>query len=296
VCHCDLFETFFALAVGEGDLSQAELDRLRALTCNRNGFITECRALVGRGLLDVAFERLDAYKDQIPLEHMPVLLRALCDIADEFPEPKPDPFQVHVGIYARRLVHFGLRQESDQVKRLAILKEAFADTRGLLLPLEIVAAELRASAGERADANPIVDQAGLDELKRLCVAKLKAASRTVEFEKARNLATYLVRWFNWGDQVEVREWVARRVQDTIGAFWILRALLGTSSATGPQGTVVCHHIDLGFVQQFADVNRLAQLTALAKAEDLAGLDRTALTEFRKALKRRADGLPDNDWS
>ena len=49
VCHTDLFDKFFALVVPEGDLSQAELDRLVLLTGDRNGFVTECRRSWGAG-------------------------------------------------------------------------------------------------------------------------------------------------------------------------------------------------------------------------------------------------------
>lgn len=45
VGRAERFDKFFALVVGERDLSQAELDRLLSLTSNRNGFVSECRAL-----------------------------------------------------------------------------------------------------------------------------------------------------------------------------------------------------------------------------------------------------------
>ncbi len=50
------------------------------------------------------------------------------------------------------------------------------------------------------------------------------------------------------------------------------------------------------MEQFIDLKVLTDLTSDLKPDEFDGLDRTALTEFRKALKRRADGKPDDDWT
>jgi predicted KAP-like P-loop ATPase len=295
VCHSDLFDKFFAHVVGEGDLSQAELDRLLSLTSDRNGFVTECRALLGRGLLEVAFERLDAYKEQIPLGHMAAFIRALCDLRDGFPEPKPGLLQPEPGMYALRLVYFGLRREQDPCTRLSILKEAFNDTEGLILPLEIVSAEVRTKNEPQPGHTLLVDEPGLGELRTVCVAKIKAASAKKEFRDNRDLAVLLSKWFQWGDKAEVKTWIAGHVHNAEDALWLLGTLMMKPTSTGAGGTVVHHYIHLGFIEQFFDPNRLQELTSDIKPTGLQGLEKVALLEFRKALKRRADGRPDDDW-
>ena len=181
VCHTDLFDKFFTLSVTEDDLSQAALDRLLSLTADRNGFIGECRALLGRGMLDVAFERLDAYKEQIPLENMPVLISALCDLSEGFPERLPGLFEQDLNIYAWRLVYFGLRREPDLAKRLAILKDAFLQSSGLPLPVDIVGLDQREPGETESRRERLVDQAGCAELKLICVDKIRRASASEQF-------------------------------------------------------------------------------------------------------------------
>jgi hypothetical protein len=72
-------------------------------------------------------------------------------------------------------------------------------------------------------------------------------------------------------------------------------LLAKTSSTGAGGTRLLYHVHLPFIEQFVDLNHLTDLTVDLKPEECEGLDRTALIEFRKALKRRSEGRPDNDW-
>jgi predicted KAP-like P-loop ATPase len=295
VCHADLFDKFFALVIGEGDLSQAELDRLVSLTADRNGFVAECRALLGRGLLEVAFERLDAFREQIPLTNMPALICALCDLGEELPEPKPGPFEPGLSTYTWRLIYFGLLREHDPKKRLAVLKEAFTTSPGIALPVDIVSMDQRTGDSNQQGQNFLVEENDLKELQAVCLSKIRAAAARAEFRDNPHFMVFLSRWFRWGDRAEVRSWVAEHVQSPSDAVWLLRKLLMKSTSTGAGGTKVHHHVHLPFVEQFVDLQHLTHLTSDLKPDDFEGLDKTALVEFRKALKRRAAGRPDDDW-
>jgi hypothetical protein len=204
-------------------------------------------------------------------------------------------FQPDLGTYALRLVYFGLCREEDQRKRLSILKEAFNDTEGLILPLEIVSSEERTKNEPQPCHTPLVEEPSHGELRAVCVATLKAASAKNEFRQSRHLAVFLSRWFKWGDRAEVKAWVGSHVHNADDALWLLRALMMTSTSTGAGGTAVHHYIHLGFIEQFFDPNRLHELTSAIEPTRLQGLDQEALLEFRKAQKRRADGRPDDDW-
>jgi len=295
VCHADLFDKFFALVVGEGDLSQAELDRLISLTGDRNGFVAECRALLGRGLLEVAFERLDAFKEQIPLANMSALICALCDLGEDLPEPKPGPFEPGLGTYAWRLIYFGLVREHDPKKRLAVLRDALTKSPGIALPVDIVSMEQRTDEDKQRGHTYLVEEDDLGELRSVCVAKIRAAAAKDGFFDNPHFMVFLSRWFRWGDNAEVRSWVVEHVQKAKDAVGLLRKLLHKSTSTGAGGTRVHYHVHLPFLEQFVDLKRLIDLTTDLKSDDFDGLDRTALIEFRKALKRRADGKPDDEW-
>jgi len=102
-----------------------------------------------RVLLKTAFERLDAFKDQIPTEKLASLIEALCNLSDDFPESQPSLLGFDVGVYAWRLVYFNLRREQDTKVRLQILKTGLSRSTGLALAVEIVNLDERVAGREQ---------------------------------------------------------------------------------------------------------------------------------------------------
>ena len=147
ICHPSLFDKYFTLTIAAADLSQAELDNLIALTVDAKGFVACCEALKKRGLLKIAFDRLEAYKEDVPLQNMPALIEALCNLGDGFSVRQPGFLETDTETHAFRLVYFGLKREPDIKKRFEILRDALTRSTGLALPIELVSLDER--VGER---------------------------------------------------------------------------------------------------------------------------------------------------
>src|SRR3954451_12035052 len=82
VCHPDVFDRYFVLAIPEQDISQAEIDGLLASAGDREAVVARLRSLEERALLNVALDRLEAYKQEIALEHAIPFITAVFDIGD----------------------------------------------------------------------------------------------------------------------------------------------------------------------------------------------------------------------
>ena len=67
-----------------------------------------------------------------------------------------------------------------------------------------------------------------------------------------------------------------------------------SSSTSGSGTR--YYIDLSNVANYADIHRLTNLTREIALDELPEFQRTAVKEFRRAIKRQADGKPKLDSS
>ncbi|MBI3304354.1 MAG: AAA family ATPase, partial [Deltaproteobacteria bacterium] len=147
VCHPNVFDRYFHLTIPEGDISQADLDQLLSLVDDREGLVTEFRALNKRGLLGVALDRLEAYKEKIDLQHAVPFITALFDIGDELPDEPAGFFSIGPDVHASRIIHWYLKQEKDSGKRGQILKEAMKATTGLYLAVRKTSIE--ASIEER---------------------------------------------------------------------------------------------------------------------------------------------------
>lgn len=135
LCHPDVFERYFHLTIPEGDISQAELDRILSLAGNHESLVAEFRILNERGLLGVALDRLEAYKQKIDSSNAISFITALFDIGDELPEDRSGFFSISPEMHAHRIIHWYLKQEKDINKRGDILKKSMRASTGLYLPI-----------------------------------------------------------------------------------------------------------------------------------------------------------------
>ena len=138
-------------------------------------------------------DRLEAYKEQLPLSSMPALITALCDCADSFPERLPGFFDFDSLLHAYRVIFFGLKREPDAQKRFGILKDAVKGTKGVVLPVTITSHEERRKDSDRTPSDYLVNESDVGELKALCVQKLRSAAANGTLKTATHGAMGLVR-------------------------------------------------------------------------------------------------------
>ena len=295
VCHPDLFEKFFTLTIADDDLSQAELEHLLTLTADAKRFMAACAALKKRSLLNLAFERLDAYKEQIPLEVMPSLVQTLCDMSDSFPERQPkrfeQMFEYDLNVYAWRLCYFGLKREPDKKKRFQVLNDAITRSAGLALPFELVNLDDRVANREASGHEFLLDESDVEALKRICVQKFQETIKSPNFRQNPELRIIFLRWSSWESADKVKSLMNGQIRTPVDALWLLTVLLGESHSYGHEHKVR-YSITLGLVERFSEVAHLNDLLGKLKSDKRTKRETIALREFAKALKRRAEGKPD----
>jgi predicted KAP-like P-loop ATPase len=296
VCHPDIFDRYFTLTVGDDDLSQSELNSLIASTPDAKNFAAACEALKTRGLLNLAFERLDAYKEQIPLQNMPSLVQALCDMSDSFPERQPKPFEQmlehDLNTYAWRLCYFGLMREPDKKKRFQVLHDAVSCSTGLALPFELVSLDDRVGDRETRGYQFLLAEAEVEALKKICVQKFREAMKNSNVRQSPHFRLILLRWSSWESAEEVKSLMKDQIRTPTDALWLLTVLLGESHSYGHDHRVR-YSMTLGSLERFANIAHLTDLLTKLKSDKLSKRETIALREFNKALKRRAEGEPDS---
>lgn len=290
VCHRDLFDKYFTLAVTENDLTQVELERLVETAADREKFVTECEALHNRGLLSIAFERLDAFKDEIPTETLPSLLRALCDLGDSVLTSGQDysPFSSSdLPTFAWRIVRAGLRRIKSSSDRFGLLRDAFLDSPGIFLPVDITSLVLRKNNSE---LEAFVSETEENALRDICLVKIRNTAETGTLRAHVRSDFLLWRWREWAPDGEVQEWVAQECTLPEAAAWLLSRLMGcvTSSASAEAR----HYMRLSDVGKYADIAMLETSIAAVDENALSEKERTAVKEFRRAVERRNDGKPE----
>ena len=215
ITHPEIFDQYFMLAPGVGDISAAELRTILQTAQNRDVFAAELRGLASRRRPDQSsrlrafLERLRHATDpEIPEEAVAPALQVIYHIGDELLLDNDERGFLDLGNEERLvLVTVRLLQRIEpQEARKELLLQAVADARALFMTTYFVAwLERRLVMPTQEDPQthnglglspPI-----LDELKQIALGAIRNAAEDGRFSKTRYLGFLLHR---------LKEWAARR--------------------------------------------------------------------------------------
>jgi predicted KAP-like P-loop ATPase len=294
VCSSQFFDRYFSFAIPEGDLSQAQIDRILAKTNNRDELCSELRGLADQGLLDVAMQRLEAYKQQISLDRAVPFITGLFDIGEMLSEQSGGMFDISPSMHASRIIYWYLKTSDSQENRREALRICVTDTVGLSLPAHFVSIQEQALTEGRTGEPLLLDAPIVEELKGILRAKIELAAANGDLNKNPHLLMILFQWRNWGGQEQATAFCRELISSQDGALRLLNIFL-VRSVSHSMGDYVGRerwYIQLASIEFFLpweDVDK-----------SLTGLDETVLSPqyrrgvdaFREAVKRRREGKKD----
>jgi len=292
-CHEDVFDKYFFLSIPEGDLSHDELERIVSLAGDRNALVAELRSLGKRNLLDVATDRLEAYKEQISLDHALPFITALFDVGDELPPGRVGLSEIPPDMHAARIVYWYLKREPSISKRAETLDKSIRETHGLYLPSFVVALEGDKAKESREEQSRLADDAKLKELQGLCASKIRDAATMGTLATHSRLGELLGLWQAWSSLTEVKEWVGKLIDSREGLLSFLVACLLESRSYGLESYTVESHfrIQLEAVERFVAPEVIERKLVDLNVNDLEGKQKEAVQAFEKAMKRKREGKP-----
>jgi predicted KAP-like P-loop ATPase len=294
VCRSEIFDKYFTLQLAPSEIGQIELESLVNAAGDRDKFATILKDFEKRDLIDKVMDRLEAYKDHLPLSSMPALITALCDCADSFPERVPGFFDFDSLLHAYRVSYFGLRREPDAQTRFRILKDAVKESKGVVLPVTITSREERRKDSDRTPSDYLVNESDVGELKALCVQKLRSAAANGTLKTVTHGAMLLWRWSEWDSLDEVRTWVTNECINDNGTAWLLATLTSTATTNGRP----FHYLTFSTLDRFIDPAVVKDRAEKVEPASLTKKQQIGLEQFWRAWRRKQAGKPDltgHEW-
>lgn len=297
VCHPEIFDRYFQMTIPEGDVSQADTERILSLTGDCSGLVKEFRAFNQRGLLDVVLGRFDeGYKDIVPLEHAVPFVTAIYDIGEEI-QPKPRGITTpSPEMSASRIVHHYLKREADPLKRTSIMREALKATTGLFLAITDIAYEMDGAGRQKEPGSRLLPEDQVPGHQAICLEKIRDAARSGSLKTNPRLLRIMYIWREWVPEEPVK-WAGEMSSSSEGALALLVAFLQpvSSQALDEHVRRTQWVIDLKQLEQFASIDVLQQKLEALERESLNDKQRIAMEAFRKALKGREKGKNGIRW-
>jgi hypothetical protein len=134
----------------------------------------------------------------------------------------------------------------------------------------------------------LVSDEAFQDLKQICLEKIKAAARNGTLQDHPSLLYILYRWGEWGPPEEPKKWVENLVSTSDGLFQFLKACVQQGSASGASDYAprIYRYMRLQSVKDFVDPELVEQKVKQINLEGLSEDNTEAIRAFQRALKRR----------
>ena len=289
VCHPDVFDRYFLLAIPEGDISQADLDRVLHSVSDAADATAVFSTLKQRGLLDTALNRLEAYKQEIDLTHAVPFITALFNVSEDLSPYSSGIFDIDSSIHVVRIIHWHLATEPDREQRMRIVCEALQASSGLFMPVYFISLE-----GD-GKTSSILETSHLPILKQVCLKKIRVAAEDGHLASHPNMGILLYQWREWSSGEEPEKWVASLIESKEGFLAFLGAFVQPVRSWQIGGAVVrtIWRIRLSDIEPFVAADIVEARAKELEAGSLSERDQRSLHALEQALERRRRGIAED---
>lgn len=289
VCHPDVFDRYFFLTIPEGDISQADLERVLHSASDTKLATAEFISLKQKGLLDITLIRLEAYKQEIDITHAVPFITTLFNIGEELSPNSRGMFELDSSTHVVRIIHWYLITEPDKERRASIVGEALQASSGLSMPIQFIETE----SYEKTDS--ILEASHLPALQQVCVERIRAAAKNGRLASNPFLGSILYQWQKWSSAEESKKWVATLIKSNKGLLAFLHAFMQPVRSV-PNGSVVVRtvwRIRLSDIETFVAADIVEARAKELEHEPLSESDQQSLHALEHAFERRRRGISED---
>jgi predicted KAP-like P-loop ATPase len=296
VCHEQVFDRYFLLALPANDVSQADLDYLLDNSGDQAAVSDRLMQHAGAGQIEAVLDRLEAYKEQLPRSSIVPFITAIMNVGDLLPARAAGLFVIGADMHATRFVHWALKSFADPKDRAAAFREACLQSSGIVIPLRTVVDQ---EAKEKSEDHPeryFLSDEDIGVCKQALLARIRSRA-LLDLERIPFLPWVLYRWKTWGTPSEVEDWVAGLMKRASGVTTLLVQFMNKSTSTPVGGGAVTTHysIRLSSLREFTGVELVEAALSQLDDRSVGEEQRAAIDAFHKALRREKAGKPEDDW-
>jgi predicted KAP-like P-loop ATPase len=287
VCHPDLFDVYFMLALPSGEVPKGEIESVLSLADNKEAFTLALQNLVEDKKILRYLELMEDYTDEgIPEDLIPNIVTVLMDIGDTFPDSKSGRFDFGTPMKLLRIIkQLSMRYDS-QEERYQLIRAAILEARGSIYTLVYKVALLDQEHGrfntkteepKKPESELEVSTIQLDDLEEITLKIVEDWATSGRLVGHRHLISILYSWRRWtgegGDAAKI--YVDDLISDDVRLIEFVTSFAGQSSsqAMGDYVSVKNWRMSLKSIGDFCDVETVNnRLRKLYSSEEFKALD------------------------
>lgn len=288
VCHPKHFHKYFQLSLDEGDLSAVIIDQVIASSGKKDELSAIFEAAKENGRTLDLFESIFAVRQQIPTENLATFITALFDSGDDLPEDANGFLLVDVEKTCIRIIHHRLKTEPIEIVE-SLLRQAYTDTTGVVLPVRFYALEDKQSRKIReARGEFLLPESVLSEFQEMALSLIRRRVEGKSLLELKKCAAIIYRWRDWGKPGEVSSWISSIISKQGYALKLLVKLLSTSYSSNGGKELFLSGKSL---ESIVSLERLHKEISACYTPNLSEEEKQAIELLNLAIARKKEGKP-----
>ena len=293
ICSPDSFDTYFGLAIPEGEIPISEMETVLGLAQDADALSHALLALNEDGRISRFLERVEDYTDaEIPQEHIEPIITVLMDLGDLFPIRGSERFATDTPLSVLRISHQLIDRVENEEERFEVFRRAIEKAvRSLYTSVREVSAqvqqhrELTAGAVHDPQEKPTASAEQLEQFKSLACEKIDTWASSGQLGSHRHLSWILFPWRDWAGSEKPGTFVRALIKSDSGLVHFVSTFLselttfGASDYAGKKSW----QIHLKSIKEFVDPKKIEpRLRGIADSPDfdkLSEVHKIGVTTF-----------------
>lgn len=214
VCSPDLFDAYFRLSMQQGQIPEAEFETILSLATNMEAFDQALSRLNQDDRILPFLDKLDNNKfiNNVPEKNIPVIVHALLDNGDLFPQGIVGPLSLDTPMRIHRIIHHLLHRLKTSEERFMVLQEAIAKSnKSIYMIVDELHEQEREHQPEEDTFIPLalrdLEPDQLESLKKLAATCIEEWAKSGRLTDHPRLLPILYAWLEWGNPTHCKQFV-----------------------------------------------------------------------------------------
>ncbi len=214
ICSPDLFDAYFRLSLQPGQVPEAEFETILSLATNMEAFDQALTRLNQDDRIMPFLDMLDNSKfiNNVPKENISVVIHALLDNGDLFPQGVVGPLSLDTPMRIHRIIHNLLHRLDSSEERFIVLQNAIAKSnKSIYTIVDELQEQGREHEEEEDTFIPLelrdLEPDQLTSLRKLAAACIEEWAKSGRLNEHPRLLPILYAWLEWGDSAHCKKFV-----------------------------------------------------------------------------------------
>lgn len=270
VCHPDLFDVYFMLALPPGELPKAELESVLELASDKEALGLSLERLNDDGKIIRFLELMEDYTAEVIRdEDIPNIVAVIMDIGDSFPDSKLGMFDFGTPMRLLRIIKQLTSRVESQEDRYTLIKSAILQSNKSIYTLVYKVGIMDQEHGrfgeklnrpKKPDSELEVNSDQLDDLESITLKIIQEWAESGRLHNHPNLISILYTWQRWSgaDSNEVRTYVENIIQEDVNLVRFISSFASQSSShtMGDHVSTTSWRLSIDSVKDFCDVDKV----------------------------------------